>query len=272
MAEHSELSPKARPIVPDPQASLSQRPYRFQRPRLWPLWLLCCVLLATLSSLAAYGWWYSQQLEQQLETMQGELSNLVAQQAGERESERQYNDEISRLAARFDRFESEQGRYSEDVEARLASVAQAFDSVEARIQQRRDDSEHEGAVSASLDRRISAIQTSLAAFEKISKEHRDTLAAEQQTLRQRQRTQQQQISGLQESVSNHLDPVIERMPDYQKQQENMAEHIDAIQTQLNERLTRGEQQVQRLDALAQQVREMRQTQLVINAQLEGMAQ
>lgn len=293
MAEHNDTPPLGNPIVPDPQASLSQRPYPVTRPRMWPLWLFSILLFAALISVAACGWWYSQQLEQRLEAMQGKLSNLVAQQTGERESSRQHNDKVSRLAARFDRFESEQGRYSEDIEARLASVTSNLDTISARAQRHIDDTEHEESMSESLESRISAVQSSLDAVEKTGKERRETLGAEQQA-------QQQQLNGLQASIQARLNSVMDTVSGYQKQQDEMTERIDAteqeladhgawrkeqleqhnklaqrideLQTRLDQGLLRHENASQRLDGMAQQVREIRQTQLVINAQLEGMAQ
>lgn len=293
MAERTETLPKARPIVPDPQASLSHRPYRLRRPRLWPLWFLCVLLLAALSSLAAYGWWYSQQLEQRLEGMQGELSNLVARQAGESESSRQNNDEVSRLAARFDRFESEQGRYTEDVEARMASINRTLDNIETRIQRQIGNTEYEESMSESLGIRITAIQSSLEALEQTGREGREALSAGQDTLRQQQQTQQQQLTQLDERLETLADraaqqqgqqetaveriSVIEQQladaaPGQQKQREATAQRIDAIEEQLSERLVRSEETTRQLDQLARQIQEVRQTQLVFNAQLEGMAQ
>lgn len=296
MAERIETSPQAQPIVPDPQASLSQRPYRVRRPRLWPLWFLCLLLIAALSSLAAYGWWYSQQLELRLEGMQGELSNLVARQAGESESSRQHDDEVSRLAARFDRFESEQGRYAEDVEARLASVNRILDTLETRIQQQIGNTEYEESMSESLGIRITAMQSSLEALEQTDKESREALSADLDSLRQQQQTRQQQLTelddrletlagraSLQQQQQELQEKAVERIsaieqqlsedaPRQQKQLEEAAQRIDTIQAQLSERLADSEEATKQLDQLARQVREIRQTQLVINAQLEGMAQ
>ncbi|MGO2133244.1 MAG: hypothetical protein ACTH3D_10175 [Halomonas sp.] len=297
MAERIETSPQAQPIVPDPQASLSQRPYRVRRPRLWPLWFLCLLLLAALSSLAAYGWWYSQQLELRLEDMQGELSNLAARQAGESESTRQHDDEVSRLAARFDRFESEQGRYAEDVEARLASVNRILDSIETRIQQQIGNTEYEESMSESLGIRITAMQSSLKALEQTGKESREALSADLDTLRQQQQTRQQQLAELgdrletlagrasqqQQQQQELQDKAVERISTIeqqladgvtrqQKQMEEAARRIDTIEAQLSERLVGSEEAIKQLDQLARQVREVRQAQLVINAQLEGMAQ
>lgn len=296
MAEHNDIPPLVRPIVPDPQSSLSQRPQHVRRPRMWPLWFFATLLFAALASLAAYGWWYSQQLEQRLETLQGELSNLVARQAGERESSRQHNGEVSRLAARFDRFESEQGRYSEDIEARLASVTDELDTVSARTQRHIADAEHEESMSESFGSRFSAVQSSLDALEKSGKEGRETLSAELQA-------QQQNLSTLQSSVDERLGSVMDSVSGHQKQQGKMTERIDAVEeklaehaawqkeqreqleqygrmaqrideleTRLDQGLLGNENDAQRLDELVQQVRELRQTQLVINAQLEGMAQ
>ncbi|HSH49731.1 MAG TPA: hypothetical protein VK991_14255 [Halomonas sp.] len=263
MAERTAVSPHARPIVADPEASLSHRPYRVRHPRLWPLWSLCILLLLALSALAALGWWQSQQLGEQLERLRGELSNVHARLDGEQVGKQQQDDEVSRLAARFDRFESAQGRRGEDVEARLASLSEALESVEARIAQQAGSAAQDESMAEALDSRLSALQASLDALEQTGKEGREALTDRQDALTERQQGQQQALSLLGERL--------EALDDVPERQAAIETRLESMEARLADLFADDGAAAQQLAELAREIKEIRQSQLVINARLEGMA-
>lgn len=263
MAERTAVSPHARPIVADPEASLSHRPYHVRRTRLWPLWWLCILLFLALSALAAFGWWKSQQLEQQLGRLQGELSNVHARLDGEQEGKQQ-GDEVSSLAARFDRFESEQGRRGEDVEARLASITEKLESFESRIEQQAGSAARDESIAEARNSRLATMQTSLDALEQTGKEAREALNEQQGALSERQQSQQQALARL----DDRLQVLEDNTPEHQAEIET---RLEAMEAELADLSTSDDAAAQQLAELAREIQEIRQSQLVINAKLEGMA-
>lgn len=280
MAERTAASPYARPIVADPEASLSHRPHHARRPRLWPLWCLCILLILVLSTLAAAGWWQSQQLEAGLARLQGELSNVHARLDGEQDGKQEQGDAVSRLAARFDRFESEQGRRGEDLEARLASVASGLEGLESRIETRFEEQDGSAARDESIvdarNSRLEAMQTSLDALEQTGAESREGLREElheqQSTLDNLQQRQQEALSRLDERIKTVEDALDELMESAgPAHQADIETRLEDFETRLAASSTSDDATTQRLTELAGEIKEIRQSQLVINAKLEGIA-
>lgn len=286
MAERTAASPYTRPIVADPEASLSHRPLHARRPRLWPLWCLCLLLIMALSALAAAGWWQSQQLEQHLERLQGELSNMHARLDGEQDGSQEQGDAVSRLAARFDRFESGQGRREEDVEARLASVTEAFERVETRLDQQAGSVERDQFMEDARNHHLASLQASVDTLEQTGDERRAALREafdkKLSVLSERQQSQQETLSQLTKE-SSQLTQLDERLESAERalqqlmkstgpeHQANMERRIEGLETRFDKSATDSEKLSQQMNELTNELRDIRQSQLVINAKLEGMA-
>ncbi|EWH03119.1 hypothetical protein [Halomonas sp. BC04] len=71
--------PERRPIVPDPDTSLTRarRPSQ-PMPRLWPLRLIVFLLVIALGAVTWFAWQEHQRFEDQLRQLTGEMSNVHA--------------------------------------------------------------------------------------------------------------------------------------------------------------------------------------------------
>jgi chromosome segregation ATPase len=172
--------PERRPIVPDPDASLS-RPRRPlpPPPRLWPLRAMLLLLLLAVGALAWFGWQAQQRLDAQWQRLAGEISNLHARfDAEEGRGERLAGLEtrLAALEGRGDFLEARTTGLELALEQVTGDEASRLDGLEGQLETvntRLDDLTDQAATRDAL---LAAQQVSLDALERAGEEARQALA------------------------------------------------------------------------------------------------
>ncbi|MCG6657106.1 hypothetical protein HOP52_04850 [Halomonas campisalis] len=304
--------PERRPIVPDPDASVSRlHRARPPAPRLWPLYVLLLLLLAAVGALGWLGWQESQRLDTQWERLAGEMSNVHA---------------------RFD-VEEERGARLEGVMARLGALEERSDSIAARttglelelqrsavgdlswIEALSERQEELADQAATRDAMLGALQVSLDALERVGEQGREALATRLETLDEagERRTQrlEAELEALNEALAaereawqSRLDPLADDLAQGRQAREALAEEMAWLQALVERRQGEQEERLEalsaeyraladeleaqaashedeqeavvalqgRLTAMEGELRELRQSQLALSAGLEALRQ
>ncbi|MDN3555118.1 hypothetical protein [Halomonas maura] len=282
MAERPEDSRFPRPIVPDPDASLSGHRHLASPPsRLWPLWLLILLLVLALAALATAGWMERQRFEQRLARLSGEVSNVHARFDAEEgrgealEAIRERLASLEGLEARLDeRRETGLAAWEEE---RLTPLAEAQSDLGARLATLAEDGEVR-------DKTLEAVRTSLDALERAGQEGRAALRERLATLAEgRQATQlrlaslegdrratQSRLAGLQARLEQHADRADARLDDLEKDMTALGNELEAMAGAGEDARGRVASLAARLADIQTELRDLRQSQLALNAQLEAL--
>ncbi|TLF53357.1 hypothetical protein FEI13_01815 [Halomonas urmiana] len=270
MAEHPDDRRHPRPIVPDPDASLSApRVHHPTPPRVWPLWLLILLLIAAGAALAWAGWQERARLQAELARVSGELSNMHARFDAEQGRGEALNalqsrlDELSNLEAEVDavldrRLAELENELTTELETARAAQMAPLEERLAR-QQARLASLVEQA--ATRDATLAATRTSLDALERAGEEGRAALGERLATLEQARETQADGVETLQE-----------RMETLEAQLTQLDGRVEAAAGSRDDVHQRMEALDSGLQEMASGLRELRQSQLVLSAQLEALRQ
>ncbi|QTF91122.1 hypothetical protein [Halomonas sp. BM-2019] len=255
MAERHDDRPQTRPIVPDPDASLS--PYRLRPPpppRVWPLWLLLLALLGAVGGGGYLAWEERQRLEGELARLSGELSNIHA---------------------RFDTALGE-GETLERIESRLTALERRDEAHDGLLAVLEED------LASGLEAMLAATQVSLAALERAGAEGRaaladaleaqgDDLAAlvgERRRDRERLAALDDRLSTLEAEAGEgeaetHRDALAERLA-------ALNEDLEGVIADRDDEREREDARAARLAALEAEIGELRRTQLALSARLEAL--
>lgn len=283
--------PEARPIVPDPDSSLT-RPRRqtHPAPRLWLMKFMLLLLLAMLLGVGWFGWQERERLNTELQQVTAEMSNLHARFDAEEGRGQHVTAFGSRLAtveehnesivARLAGLEVEVQQSRERETSRLAALDERADATAESIERLRDDIETREAL-------FLAVQSSLDSLEQVESEGREGLEARMAALAESQERHTQQFETLRESHA----ALVERYQGIQTAFENQFVELDErLQERVAdqaERLAQFESELggliatettleevaalqSRLSALETELRELRQEQLRLNAGLEAL--
>lgn len=270
-----------RPIVPDPDSSLTRpRRHSYPAPRLWPLKFALLLLLAVLLGVGWLGW-------QERERLNAELQQLTA--------------EMSNLHARFDADEG-RGEYITTLDSRLSAVDEHTDSIVARlagleveVQQRR---EQENSRFSALDERIDATTTDLQRWLNGVEEREALLQAVRGSLDSLERAGSEGREGLvaqMDALAAAQERHLEHFETLQEEHASLAERHQGVRISLDDRfaalderfaalavereelatadaaLEEAVEELQpRLSALNTELRELRQEQLRLSADLEAL--
>ncbi|RTR05086.1 hypothetical protein [Halomonas nitroreducens] len=282
MAERPEDSRFPRPIVPDPDASLSGHRHPAPSPaRLWPLWLLILLLVLALAALAAAGWMERQRFEQRLAQLGGEVSNVHARfdtQAGRGEALEAIQQRLASLQGLEERLdERRESRLAAWEEERLAPLAEALSDLEARLATLEEDGEVRGTT-------LEAVRTSLDALERAGQEGRAALRERLATVAEgrdasrsrlasleadRQATRAR-LAGLQARLEEHADAAATRLSALEERTTALADEVEALTGAGDDAQGRVASLEARLADMQTELRELRQSQLALNAQLEAL--
>ena len=306
--------PERRPIVPDPDTSLTRarRPSQ-PMPRLWPLRLLIFLLIIALGVVSWFGWEERQRFDEQLRQLTGELSNVHARF----DAEEGRGDRLEGIESRLSTMESR----GESLAARTANleleVEQAADIDESRLDELDDrlagvagQLEAMAEDAAYREALLSTTQVSMDALERAGEEGRQALATRIETVADStQRTAEQlsqwqarfdELRDIQQDVQvalaaelaeqdeqfqarleQELSALDERTQSQEAeligQLESVTERLDALNEEL-EGLASGQQEHQetvsglqnRLTAMEAELIELRQSQLALSAGLEAL--
>ncbi len=267
MAERPEDRRQPRPIVPDPDASLAghHRPHPAPRPTVWPLWLLILVLIAALAALAGAGWLERQRFEQRLTRLSGELSNVHArfdasEGRGDRLSEIQ--DRLDDLEGLEDTLEAGLDRRLEEWRSeRLAPLADDQSELEARLATLAED----GEVRADT---LAAVRASMDAIEKAGDDGRAALGERLATLESAQGRQAERLDAL----ADRHDSLADRVDASRETLAALGDDVEALTASRDDERERTSALEERLTDVQAELRELRQSQLAMNAQLEALRQ
>ncbi|RCV87428.1 hypothetical protein [Billgrantia montanilacus] len=252
--------PERRPIVPDPDTSLTRarRPAQ-PMPRLWPLRLTVFLLVIALMAVTWFGWQERQRFDEQWSQLAGEMSNVHARF----DAEEGRGDRLEVIESRLSTVENR----GESLAARTATleveVEQAADIDESRldaVEQRLDDVAEQLDVMAEeaayRDALLSANQVSMNALERAGEEGRQALTTRIETVADASERTAERLSewqarfdeqaGTQQDVRATL-------------AEELAERDEHFQTLLEQELAALDERSQALEA-------------ELNRQLEGVAE
>ncbi|MCE9684236.1 hypothetical protein [Halomonas alkalisoli] len=190
--------PERRPIVPDPDTSLTRarRPSQ-PMPRLWPLRLMVFLLVIALGAVTWFGWQERQRFDEQWRQLTGELSNVHARF----DAEEGRGDRLEVIESRLTTLENR----GESLAARTANleveVEQGADIDESRLDELDDrlagvaeQLETMVEEAAYRDALLSATQVSMDALERASEEGRQALATRIETVADSSQRTAEQLS------------------------------------------------------------------------------
>ncbi|WP_148254006.1 uroporphyrinogen-III C-methyltransferase [Aidingimonas lacisalsi] len=269
MAERPEEERITPRIVPDADASFGSHPPPRQRhapsPRVWPLWCLLLIVLLTMSGFGYVGWQVYQTLQRDINALEGQLSNIHARFDSVDETRTTGLDDIedqlesltneqqtftSRLDDQQDRLDTVEG--NEDDQERLAELTQRLESMDEDYQTLSDIV---AATRESLNALEQAGEDSRATLESRQADNTERLDAWQERLDQwedRQTAQDVLVSSLMTSVRS----LEERLGSLEDSRETGQQSLSELQQQVEDN--------------QDQLRELRQSQLALNAQLEAL--
>ena len=283
--------PEARPIVPDPDSSLT-RPRRqtYPAPRLWLMKLMLLLLLAMLVGLGWFGWQERERLHTELQQVTGEMSNLHARFDAEEGRGQHVSAFGSRLAtveehnesivARLAGLEIEVQQSSERGASRFTALDERVDEVVGILDGLRDDVEAREAL-------LGAVRSSLDALERVESEGREGLQAQMAALEASRDRDAQQFETLRESHAALVERYQDTQDSFEDQLSGLDERLQALDAEQAQRFADVENELgeptamdvaleevtalqSRLGTLETELRELRQEQLRLNAGLEAL--
>lgn len=256
-------------IVPDVEQSVSAQHLRYRKgPTVWPLWLVL-VALSVLFAVGAAGLWYERErLLAEFSELSGEVSNMHARlDAGETQRE----ETITLLQAQIGTLFQEQdqlGMALSDTRSEVFSlIPSSEDSVSAdALSELTDQVRAHQEAGAERDRQLTNLETSLASLEQASRQARDQLTDDINSLITRFDDQQGEASDTMAALREGqlaLQNRVQAIDDAGEGAEivtadEMMRQIDTAQQTLQEEL----------NALESDLRQIRQAQLAFSAQLE----
>lgn len=264
-------------IVPDVDQSLTAQHLRHRKgPKLWPLWLVVILIIASLGG-AALGLWYERErLLDEMYRISGEVSNLHARlDSGDTDAQ----DTLTLIQAQMSTLFQEQEQLAitvvntrEELYGLLTGNDDlvSSDSLHA-LSQALDQMKEQSAL---RDRQLAAIRTSLDALEQTGTSGRQNLIEEiayleQSTALRLGAIEEQLESGttaLEASFATWRDQVEQQLTEFNASiEETTAEEAFASEEALN---SMEEQWNRRLNALESDIRQVRQAQLAFSAQME----
>ena len=283
--------PEARPIVPDPDSSLT-RPRRqtYPAPRLWLMKLMLLLLLAMLVGMGWFGWQERERLHTELQQVTGEMSNLHARFDAEEGRGQHVSAFGSRLAtveehnesivARLAGLEIEVQQSSERGASRFTALDERVDEVVGILDGLRDDVEAREAL-------LGAVRSSLDALERVESEGREGLQAQMAALEASRDRDAQQFETLRESHAALVERYQDTQDSFEDQLSGLDERLQALDAEQAQRFADVENELgeptamdvaleevtalqSRLGTLETELRELRQEQLRLNAGLEAL--
>ena len=283
--------PEARPIVPDPDSSLT-RPRRqtYPAPRLWLMKLMLLLLLAMLVGLGWFGWQERERLHTELQQVTGEMSNLHARFDAEEGRGQHVSAFGSRLAtveehnesivARLAGLEIEVQQSSERGASRFTALDERVDEVVGILDGLRDDVEAREAL-------LGAVRSSLDALERVESEGREGLQAQMAALEASRDRDAQQFETLRESHAALVERYQDTQDSFEDQLSGLDERLQALDAEQAQRFADVENELgeptamdvaleevtalqSQLGTLETELRELRQEQLRLNAGLEAL--
>ena len=283
--------PEARPIVPDPDSSLT-RPRRqtYPAPRLWLMKLMLLLLLAMLVGLGWFGWQERERLHTELQQVTGEMSNLHARFDAEEGRGQHVSAFGSRLAtveehnesivARLAGLEIEVQQSSERGASRFTALDERVDEVVGILDGLRDDVEAREAL-------LGAVRSSLDALERVESEGREGLQAQMAALEASRDRDAQQFETLRESHAALVERYQDTQDSFEDQLSGLDERLQALDAEQARRFADVENELgeptamdvaleevtalqSQLGTLETELRELRQEQLRLNAGLEAL--
>lgn len=259
-----------RPIVPDPDASLTRsRRYAPPRPRLWPVKLVSLLLVVAVAGLGWLGWQEQQRFNTLWQQLAGEMSNLHARFDAEEGRGDRLEGIESRLysieahgesvVARMAGLEADVRQVTHHDAPRVESLAETLAGIEAQLDRLNEEARTRDAL-------LGAIRLSVDAIERAGEEGRQALAARIDTVAEGS----QQHAAQLEDTEARLQALVDVRDERQEQQERLAERVDALderlETALNQQAARLDEGLEaRDDAMAQRL-------ATLSEQLESLAQ
>lgn len=287
MVERSAEPRLTAPIVPDPNDELvaHSRSAAAPRPRTWPLWLLCMLLMAGLAAMAGLYWLDRQAWQATQRGLEGQLSNLHARfdSLDERRESNNTEEQLESLSAtqqsmqaRLAAFEGAMQRLDEQSvdDSRLAKLVQQLQAAEAA----RD----------TLTAALEAMQSSLDTLEQSGKEAREALASRLESVEAKQDDTRQRLQALNDTdgeLAAQMGTLNDAYLQLQEQVESLpARDFAGLESRLDqlaadiEALQSGSGDQKRLTQLASQVAsnqasliELRQNQVGLSAEMESLS-
>lgn len=283
--------PEARPIVPDPDSSLT-RPRRqpYPAPRLWLMKFMLLLLLTMLLGLGWLGWQERERLNIELQQVTGEMSNLHARFDAEDGRGQHVSAFGSRLAtveehnesivARLAGLEVEVQQSSERGASRFTALDERVDEVVGKLEGLLDDIETREAL-------LGAVRSSLDSLERVESEGREGLEAQIAALEASRERDAQQFETLRESHAALVERYEGMQDAFEDQLSGLDERLQALDAEQTRRFADVENELgdptameaaleevatlqSRLSALETELRELRQEQLRLNAGLEAL--
>ncbi len=280
MAERPDAPRYSRPIVPDPDASLSAPRWRQPPPpRLWPLWLLVVVLLAAGAALAWAGWQERARLQAELARVSGELSNVHARfDANEGQGEafatlQSRLDELANLEAELDAvIDQRLATLETQREQRLAPLEEAIEALESRLASLADEDDNLAAI-------VDATRNSLDSLERAGQQGRAALRERLAALEAAREAESQRREILDTALTELEQRLDDQGEALQSQGTALEEQLSALQADVEALEVSRDDEQQRIESLGNRLREvesglreLRQAQLAMSAQLEVLRQ
>ncbi|MDZ7852878.1 MAG: hypothetical protein U5L98_09600 [Halomonas sp.] len=287
MAERPDASRYSRPIVPDPDASLSAPRWRQPPPpRVWPLWLLVVLLIAAGAALSWVGWQERTRLQAELARVSGELSNVHARFDAEEGRGAAFAtlqdrmDELANLEAELDAviderlatLETQQEQRLTPLEEAVTSLQESTMSLDGRLVALSDENDTLAAI-------LAATRTSLDALERAGEEGRAALQERLAALDDareaeaaRRETLAAALDELEGRLSNQRDAQQSRLASLEEALSSLEADVEAMAVSRDDAQDQIEMLGNQLRDFESELRELRQAQLVMSAQLEALRQ
>ncbi len=266
------------PIVPGPGDELTthRSPGDARSVRVWPLWLLVCLLLAGLTALAWLYWTDRQSWQTTQRELEGQVSNMHARLEGLDDGRGMSPEQLSNKLGAFDEEQQSLARRLGDLRSTVAALEErAAESTRIdALTQRLEGLEAQGdTLAATLD----ATRRSLTALEKQGNEARQGLSERLSRLA----SDQQQAAQRSEALAGRTDELVETQRSMQQQLEalselqtriaTLGERVDSLNETSQSQQGRQQQLQARIEEIRTAITELRQNQLAINANLESLS-
>ncbi|WP_136067688.1 hypothetical protein [Modicisalibacter radicis] len=266
------------PIVPGPGDELTthRSPGNTQSARVWPLWLLVCLLLVGLTTLAWLYWTDRQSWQTTQRELEGQVSNMHARLDSLDDGRGMSPDQLSNELGALGEEQQSLSRQLDELRSTVEGLEEntADSSRIDDLAQRLDGLETQGdTLAATLD----ATRRSLTALEKQGNEARQGLSERVSRLA----SDQQQATQRREALAGRTDELTQTQRGMQQQLEalgevetriaTLGERVDSLNQTSQSRQDEREQLQARIDEIRTAITELRQNQLAINASLESLS-